>query len=189
MSNDYRVRYKKGDLEIEVQSTDKAYVDSTLEKLMEAVPKSGDVSSKQKRNEGRKTKTKRTRKTANASGDLEPQSTVDAAQVVNAINDSEDHQQIEEHILNKRSQLPRVLLAFKFAHECGVDALTTGDVERITDQAGVKIHVTAVSHCISKNRKYFSAAVRRKKGAKVPYKLNRQGKQAFTKVLSGEKLK
>ena len=32
----YRVRYKKGDLEVEIESTDKAYVEEMLEKIRKA---------------------------------------------------------------------------------------------------------------------------------------------------------
>ena len=39
MSDNYRVHYKKGDTEIEVESTDKNYVDSMLAKLTELRPK------------------------------------------------------------------------------------------------------------------------------------------------------
>jgi hypothetical protein len=34
MSNNYRVHYKKGDIEIEIESSDKDYVDQMLQKLL-----------------------------------------------------------------------------------------------------------------------------------------------------------
>jgi hypothetical protein len=34
MSNNYRVHYKKGDIEVEVESSDKDYVDQMLLKLL-----------------------------------------------------------------------------------------------------------------------------------------------------------
>jgi hypothetical protein len=39
MSNNYRVHYKRGDLEIEVESTDKNYVDQMLHKFVPLSPK------------------------------------------------------------------------------------------------------------------------------------------------------
>ena len=39
MRNNYRVHYKRGDLEIEVESTDKNYVDQMLHKLVPPSPK------------------------------------------------------------------------------------------------------------------------------------------------------
>ena len=39
MSNNYRVHYKRGDLEIEVESTDKNYVDQMLNKFVPLSPK------------------------------------------------------------------------------------------------------------------------------------------------------
>ena len=38
MSNNYRVHYKRGDLEIEVESTDKNYVDQMLHKFVPLSP-------------------------------------------------------------------------------------------------------------------------------------------------------
>ena len=38
MSNSYRVHYKRGDLEIEVESTDKNYVDQILHKFVPLSP-------------------------------------------------------------------------------------------------------------------------------------------------------
>ncbi len=189
MGNEYRVKYKKGDLEIEIQSTDKNYVDTTLTRLLDKVPtpRTKEPESKGKSGTGATKPRMHAKRKGKVDGTNEGQSEIDVARIVNAVNDSEDHGNIETHVLNKRGQIGRVLLAFRFAHDCGFEELTTGDVEKITDQLGVKLHVSAVSHCISDNRKFFSTAVARKKGTIVPYKLNRQGQQAFAKILEGEK--
>ena len=49
MSNNYRVHYKRGDLEIEVESSDKNYVDQMLHKLVTASPKPPEPPKKGKR--------------------------------------------------------------------------------------------------------------------------------------------
>jgi len=38
MSQNYRVHYRKGDVDIEVESTDKTYVNEMLNKLLETTP-------------------------------------------------------------------------------------------------------------------------------------------------------
>jgi hypothetical protein len=186
MKDNYRVHYKKGDVEVEVESTDKNYIDQMLHKLVSLSPKpiepqgKGNGKGNRKgyhRQRGRPTEDQR-----------EGVSTIDVADIAAKIHDSDKFQQIEKNILNKNRMLPRVLLAFHFAHENGAEFITTGDVEAITDQLRIKIAQPNVSHCISNSKKYFTAGRVRKKGAKVPYKLNRQGIGAFQKCLAGEKI-
>jgi hypothetical protein len=118
----------------------------------------------------------------------EQETTVDYAAVANAVHDSDKTEDIQKNILDKRKSLGRILTAFHFAHETGDEYLTTGDIEKITDQLRVKISQPNVSNCIAANRKYFSAGTTRRRGAKVPYKLNRQGELAYERCLAGQKV-
>jgi len=183
MSNNYRVHYKKGDVEVEVESTDKNYVDQMLNKLVSLSPKPPEPQQKGGHKGQRRRKTEQP--TEDERGE---RSIIDVADIAAKIHDSDKFQQIEKNILNKNHMLPRVLLAFHFAHENGAEFITTGDVEAITDQLRIKIAQSNVSHCISNSKKYFTAEKVRKRGAKVPYKLNRQGIGAFQKCLAGEKI-
>jgi hypothetical protein len=183
MSNNYRVHYKRGDLEIEVEATDKNYVDQMLHKLVTSSPEPPEPP--KKRNGKGRHKDQLREERQPAQGQTEQDTSVNVTEVVARINDSDDYGQIENNILNKSRVLPRVLLAFHFAHENGSDFITTGDVEAITDQLRIKIAKQNVSHCISENTKYFTAAKVIRQGAKVPYKLNRQGISAFQKCLTG----
>jgi hypothetical protein len=183
MSNNYRVHYKKGDTEIEVESTDKNYIDAMLAKLIELQPKVHVPGPGKKKKQQRGAPV---RATADAAEGEELM--IDVPTIVKNIHESDSFEQIEQNILNKKSQLGRVLLASYFAHQVGQEHLTTGDIEDITDELGVKIAQSNVSHCIADNRKYFTAGTTRKKGAKVPYKLNRQGANTFEKLLKQQKV-
>ena len=185
--NSYRVHYKKGDIEVEVESTDKGYVDQMLQKLLspQAFQTSLPELPKQKR---KPLQTGRRQTQGKEAAANEQETTVDFAAVSNAVHESDKTKNIEQNVLNKRGLLGRILIAFHFAHETGNEYLTTGDVEKITDQLGVKIAQSNVSHCIAANRKYFSAGTTRRRGAIVPYKLNRQGKLAYEKCLAGQKV-
>lgn len=181
MDKNYRVHYKKGDFEVEVESTDKDYVDDTLKRLIDQ-----DIPP-----------TSVTQGIEPLKGDAAPSSepaeqdtaqTLDVSMLVNSIHESGDYPVIEEHIINKRKRLPRILMVLHFAHQYGIDYLTTADVEEITDQLRIKISKEHVSHTIKPNRKYFQTATSVKPGRKALYKLNRLGLQAYARCLKGESI-
>ena len=182
MGNNYRVHYRKGDIEIEVESTDKDYVDQMLAKLLASHPVTV-AEPKPRRSSHNSTK-----KSASTEAESPEAVKVDVAGIVARIQDADNFADIEKNILNKPAQLPRVLLVSQYADDNGHDSITTGDIEAITDQLGMKITQPNASKCVGKNRKYFTAGSVRKKGAKVPYKINRQGKIALEKLIAGEKL-
>lgn len=66
--------------------------------------------------------------------------------------------------------------------------LSTGEIETVTDQLGVRIKATNVASTIKSNLRYFTGTAVRKRGTRVPYKLNRTGTTAFEKLLTGESL-
>ena len=114
---------------------------------------------------------------------------VDIPDLVAHIKDSDKFVAVEDCVLNNRAQLPRIMMALYFAAQfCSDPHLSTGEIETITDQLGVRIKMTNVGSAIKANHKFFTAKVVRKAGTKVPYKLNRTGSQAFETVLQGEKL-
>ena len=184
MAGTYRVRYKNGDLEIEVESSDKTYVDSKLTELL-------DKNNVSPLKVTPKVKPKRAAKKSQSkdAGSKKEESAVDIPALVEAINESDDHEGIEKHILNTSDQLNRIILCLHFAHEHLDSAyLTTGDIEKITNQLGVKITSQNASGKITSNQKYFTADQVRKVGAIIRYKLNRKGIQAYSKIINGEKL-
>ena len=183
----YRVHYKKGDVEIEVESTDKDYVDTMLKKLVTMEPTSSkstkDQSSAKKGKGGKRPKTKSSKKV-----EVSEESELDIPSLVAKIHDDDNFAAIEEHILNKHGQLQRVLLILFFAKEMGSEHLTSGQISAVTNELGVNLSQANVSRTLSDKRKFFTAGTVRKKGAKVLYKLNRQGIKAFEKCLRGEKV-
>jgi hypothetical protein len=183
VSENYRVHYRKGDVDIEVESTDKAYVNEMLAKLLATSPTLSE------KHGARRVQRRQTRSTAHdaAGGKESDQTSVDVPGVVADIHDADNYADIEKHVLNKRAELPRILLVCHFAHEHGHAWLTTGDIEALTDQLGMKISQANASNCISANRKYFTAGTVRKKGTKVPYKINRQGKLTLDEYVAGGK--
>ncbi len=184
----YRVHYKKGDVEIEVESTDKDYVGQMLQKFLP--PQAPKIpAGKPAKQKGKPPKIGRRHPQGKEAVANEEETMIDYAAVANAVHESDKTEDIQKNILNKRDNLGRILLSFHFAHEAGNEYLTTGDVEKITDQLRIKISQPNVSGCVAKNRKYFSAARARRRGAVVPYKLNRAGEQAYEKLIAGGKVK
>lgn len=187
MSN-YRLHYKKGEVEIQLESTDQKYVDETFDKLLTM---SGLVKGKVEAGARVETPVEKSQEQNNDSPSTvnrgEADSVIDIAAIANMVHESDKYADIEKNILHTRSILARILLVFHFAHAAGYNTISTGDVERITDQLGVKIGTANVSNTISANRKYFSASEVRQKGARVPYKLNLQGQKAFEAFAAGQK--
>ena len=176
--SNYRVKYKKGDLEIEVESTEKSYVDGKLAELLSTKSESTKPAPRTNR---RRTKTKE-----DPAGKDTNQ--VDVAAIVDAINDSDDHAEIDKYILSKVGQLPRIIMCLHFAAETlDSPTLTTGNIQTITDQLGIKIGAANAGATIKNNQKYFTAGSVRKKGAIMKYKLNRKGQAAYNSILKGEK--
>ncbi len=180
MADNYRIKYKSGDFEVEVESTDKAFVESKLKDLLQEEHQAPSAKP------ARKTATKKTTspKKNSSSDDGNGESSVDIISIVNAINDSDKHPVIEAKILKKSTQLNRILLAFYFAHEVNADYnITTGDVEKITHQLGIRIKGNNVSRSIKENPKYFAADSVRKQGAVMKFKINRKGIEFFESII------
>ena len=183
MTNSYRVRYKNGDLEIEVESSDKSYVDSKLSELI-----GKDVKPVVKQH-GKPKPTKPAKRKAEKAVGKDEERSVDIPTLVDAINESDNHGKIEENILNKSSRLGRIILCLYYANEVLESPfLTTGDIEKITNQLGIKLSSQNASKAIKNSQKYFTADQVRKSGAIMKYKLNRKGISAFATLLKDEKL-
>lgn len=188
MAENYRVRVKRGDQEIEVESSDKAYVDAKLKALLDQ--ENATLLSSHPSDTPRKGKdTGRPKKTApkkNTSDETAP--SLDIAALVGHIKEAPDYSKLEERILNKRDQLARIMMCMHYAAEvCDDPHVTTGQVEAITDQFGVKVTMANAANNIKKNQRFFTGKTIRKKGQPVPYKLNRQGETAFRALLQGTK--
>lgn len=179
MGNNYRVRLKKGEQEIEIESTDKNYVDSKLNELLPKFPQLTDKST-----------TSKSRKKTTVKPEVEKDSTVDskfnADALVECIHEFENYLDVEQNIIEKKGMLQKIMMCMYFAKDLfDPPYLTTGQVEATTDQMGIKIGMANAGAKIRKNLKYFSKG--KKKGRTVLYKLNLPGEKAFEKFMKGEK--
>ncbi|MBI1237173.1 MAG: hypothetical protein GC188_10870 [Alphaproteobacteria bacterium] len=112
---------------------------------------------------------------------------IDIPRLVERIKDCDEAEVIESAILDQRDVMPRVLLPFYIGDKYfeGETLLTSGEVEKITDQLGVKVPISSASRMLSDTaKKYVSGDAVRKKGAVVHYKLNRRGVQYMQDLLS-----
>lgn len=187
----YRIRFKTPDLEIEVESSEKNYVNSKFKELLEMRVKSSvaDEDTSPVKKKPKDTKKKKTKPESESVVDHTAYREIDVMEFIEKLKDHKDYQKIEENIINKRAVLPRILMCLYYALEfLGEPTLRTGHIEKITDQLTIKIKRSNVGTAIKKNSKYFSHDTARKKGAIINYKLNRQGIQAFDKLLAGETL-
>ena len=184
MSGNYRVRVKKGDLEVEVESTDKSYVDSRLKELLSDIQR---ARAPKTQSPPKKKTPPIKRKKSNKSSQEEQGPGIDIPGIVAHIKDSDDYKQIEAKILDKRDILNRIMMCMYYAAEfSGEPFLTTGQIEAITNELGVKVGMANAANKIRDNQKYFTGKTVRKRGQPVPYKLNRQGENAFKDILIGK---
>ena len=106
----------------------------------------------------------------------------DIARIAAIVRDCDEAEAIEKKVLDERGVPNRVLLPLYILNKYlpNTMGLTSGDIEKITDQLGVKVAMSSASTNLSGAVKaYLSADSVRKKGAPVRYKLNRRGVQYF----------
>ena len=115
--------------------------------------------------------------------------TPDLAQIINLIKTCDDAEKIEAKILDKVSQVNRILLPLYMAHEYFNNArsLTSGEVSKITTDLGIPVSRSNASTTLSGTAsRYVIGDKVRKKGQAVRYKLSRRGLQYLKSLLSGK---
>ena len=113
---------------------------------------------------------------------------IDHAAIVNALKNSDEYEAIEEQILDRTSQVDRVLLPLYVAHEYVDTAigLTSGDVAKITAELGIPVAGPNASRTLSKTAaRYVTGDKTRQKGRAVRYRLQRRGIQYMKSVIAG----
>lgn len=107
--------------------------------------------------------------------------------IVNKIGDCEECDLIEQKILSEPSIEPRLLLSFYISYKYfNNEWLSSGNVQAVTSELGIKIDTGNASNYIKKKyRQYFESDSARKKGRKTCYRLNRKGKKRFEELLYG----
>ncbi|XAT60638.1 hypothetical protein GN278_07325 [Rhodobacteraceae bacterium Araon29] len=116
---------------------------------------------------------------------------VDLSQIANTINDCEESEALEEHVLDSNDAVNKVMMCL-YINDKYFDsnpALTTGDISKILSQLGIPVSTSGVSLAISrKATRYVMKDNVTKKGAIIRYSINRPGKKYFEDVLSGKKV-
>jgi hypothetical protein len=107
--------------------------------------------------------------------------------IVNDIKACDEADKIETHVLDKASVAGRILLPFFICSKYFPERrLTSGDVEKITSDLGVKVKTSNVSTAITNSLlTYLDGDSTRVKGKAVSYKLNRKGIKHFESILAG----
>jgi hypothetical protein len=115
--------------------------------------------------------------------------TPDLSQIINLIKTCDEAEAIESKILDKVSQVNRILLPLYIAHEYldNTRSLTSGDVSQITTDLGIPVSQPNASRTLSGTAsRYVIGDKVRKKGQAVRYKLSRRGLQYLKSVLDGK---
>lgn len=111
----------------------------------------------------------------------------DVLALVNAAKNSDDFDQMEKKVLDKSSQVDRVLLPLliaerELAEEC---KLTSGDIYQFLKQFGINMALPNISRTLAKSaQKYVMADKPRKKGGEVHYVISRPGRKYIEQILS-----
>lgn len=107
-----------------------------------------------------------------------------AVKIANKVADCDENQKIQSNVLDKRDMEGKILLCFYISYKYFGNAwLTTGDIEKITTDLGVKIDARNVTNKMKELRQFLESGAVRKKGQPTPYRLNRNGMKRFQDIL------
>lgn len=125
------------------------------------------------------------------SSSSEPSSQDLIMDVVNKIKNCGESNKIETQVLDKNNQEGRILLPYYISCKYfSKQPLTSGDIEKITGELGVRIKYSNVTKKIKKSLLgYLYSDTPRKKGKPTLYKLNRKGVKHFEEILGAEEEK
>lgn len=131
---------------------------------------------------------KKSKKRATAAKKPETTEQPDLAEIVNRIRNSDEAEKIETTILDRTSQVNRILLPLYVIHEELGNAvgLTSGDISKITKNLGIPVQTPNVSNTLSGTAaRYVMPDKMRKRGQPVKYKLSRRGVKYLASVIEG----
>ncbi|MGA2092289.1 MAG: hypothetical protein ABSH16_02630 [Sedimentisphaerales bacterium] len=110
-------------------------------------------------------------------------------EIVNKIKDCEESDVIEKYIIDKTSEVNRVLLPLYIIHEYmeNTIALQSGEISKITKELGIPISQPNVSRSLSGSASRFVMGDRTRKASHVvKYKLNRRGLKYMKEIIKGK---
>ena len=104
--------------------------------------------------------------------------------IANKIGDCDEADAIQTNVLDKRDRGARALLCLYVSYKYFDNAwLTTGDIQQITSELGVKVEISNANKAIKSLRAYVETGAVRKKGQATPLRLNRAGVKYFEEII------
>ena len=186
MTEQYRVRFRRGDYEVEVESSDRAFVDEKLAELV--AHRLGDNPTRTLKGSA-----KRKKRTSKPPGQRKKASgrtsrpDKELVELVHHIQDHKDFDKLDKAILSKPGQLPRILMCLYYGAEHFDDPhFTTGELEAVTNQLGVRILKGNIGKTLKQHPTYVTMDSIRKQGTVIGYKINRNGSTYFESLLKDE---
>lgn len=106
--------------------------------------------------------------------------------IANSITNCKEAELIQAKVLDTRNLEAKILLCFFISHKYFSNAwLTSGNIERITSELGVKVGSANASTKLKSLRAFLESGKVRKNGLPTPYRLNRSGQKRFEEILHG----
>jgi len=112
----------------------------------------------------------------------------DLNDLVNLVKNCDEADAIEKNVLDRASQVDRILLPLYVVHEYKENkfGLTSGEISKVTTELGVRVTQPNASTTLSATAsRYVMGDKVRKKGQPVRYRLSRRGLQYMKSVISG----
>jgi hypothetical protein len=112
----------------------------------------------------------------------------DLNEIVNLVKNCEEAEAIEGNVLDRASQVDRVLLPLYIVHEHMGNrfGLTSGEVSKITTELGVRVTQPNASRTLADTAsRYVMGDKARRKGQPVRYRLSRRGLHYIKSVIGG----
>lgn len=169
-----KVRYKRGDNEIEVEGT-KTEVEDILRAWWSG-PASQPPSAEHKE---KKRPAKKGASAKSAKPSTDP--AYDALSFANALKEHADYSKMEKQVLHKTNMFNKIALVLRHSDE----GLTSGQVAAALLALNIKADVGNLSNCIKSNSGKFIPTAVRRVGEKPKYKLTSQARAAFDEWFAG----
>ena len=177
MSN-FRVRYRSGEFEVEIESSDRGFVDSTLAELLSRTGRGvrSDSPAAPQRAERAED--------APEPGELPESDLVNGT--VAAVQNDPRWTHIWKTVLKGRSQLDRVLLVYYFAEKTDRDAgMSALEVHKVTKELHSEIAAPNVAKVIRESGRGFLIRASSADDHVARYRINREGRGHVERLLSG----
>ena len=165
-------------------------IEGTTDEVRQLLEFYGQVGGAPKKSKGKPSVRKATR-SREAIGESKSSSETDQpnlAEIINLVKNCDEAEAIETQILDRTSQVNRILLPLYIVHQYQDNAfdLSSGNINKITTDLGIPIQTPNVSLTLSGSAsRYVMGDKVRKRGRATRYKLSRRGVNYFKSVLKG----